>query len=258
MESALHYSTFWLLSFAVGVLVGLTSMGGAALVTPFLILFMGLRPVLAIGTDLVYSAVTKIAGAYVHWRQGTVDMQMVLQLATGSVPGGVAGVLLVRWLRTGGIDPDPYLRRAIGVVLLSVALVLIYRTFRRDYGLRGVNLLPRHDRRLAIFWGAVVGFAVGLTSVGSGSLIVPFLLFSYPMSPARAVGTDVFHAAVLVSATALLHAKAGHVQWELVPLLLTGSIPGVLLGSYIAPRSPVRSLRLGLSVVLFVTGAKLM
>lgn len=257
LEQMPQHLSYWLLSFAVGVLVGLTGMGGAALVTPFLILVIGLRPVLAIGTDLVYGAFTKIAGAWMHWRQGTVDMRMVRDLATGSVPAGVAGALLVHWLRSVGTDPDPYLRRAIGVVLFSVASILLYRTFWRDPQLNRVNLLRKHDRRVAILWGGVVGFAVGLTSVGSGSLIVPFLLLSYPMSPGRVVGTDVFHAAVLVSATALLHANLGHVEWKLIPMLLTGSIPGVLLGSYIAPRLPVRSLRLGLSVVLLVTGAKL-
>jgi len=257
VEPVSQHVTFWLLSFVVGVLVGLTSMGGAALVTPFLILFIGLRPVIAIGTDLVYSAFTKVAGAWMHWRQGTVDMRIVLRLATGSVPGGLAGVFLVHWLRTGGIDPDPYLRRAIGVVLLLVASLLLFRSFRIDSGLNHIKLFKRHDSRFAILWGAVVGFAVGLTSVGSGSLIAPFLLLSYPMAPARVVGTDVFHAAILVSATALLYANVGHVEWKLLPVLLTGSIPGVLLGSYIAPRLPARSLRLGLSVVLLVTGAKL-
>ena len=227
------------------------------MVTPFLILFVGLRPVLAIGTDLVYSAFTKLAGAWMHWRQGTVDMGMVVRLATGSVPGGIAGVLLVQWLRSGGMDPDPYLRRAIGVVLLLVASLLLYRTFWRDSALNRLSLAARPHGRLAIVWGAFVGFAVGLTSVGSGSLIAPFLLLSYPTAPARVVGTDVFHAAVLVSATAFLHANVGHVDWNLMPVLLMGSIPGVLLGSYIAPRLPVRSLRLGLSVVLLVMGAKL-
>jgi uncharacterized membrane protein YfcA len=257
VEPIYQQLTFWLLSFVVGVLVGLTSMGGAALVTPFLILFVGLRPVVAIGTDLVYSAFTKVAGAWMHWRQGTVDVRTVLHLASGSVPGGILGVLSIHWLRGSGLDPDPYLRRAIGFVLLLVALVLLARTFRHDSGTHPWNLLASRDRRFTILWGAMVGVAVGLTSVGSGSLIAPFLLLSFPMAPARVVGTDVFHAAVLVSATALLHANIGHVEWKLVPGLLTGSIPGVLLGSYIAPRLPVQTLRLGLSLVLLITGVKL-
>lgn len=257
VEFGTQHVSYWVLSFVVGVLVGLTSMGGAAVVTPFLILFVGLRPVLAIGTDLVYSAFTKVAGAWLHWRQGSVDMRMVVRLATGSVPGGVVGVFLVHWLRAGGIDPDPYLRRAIGIVLLLVAALLLYRTLRRDSGLNRLNLPSRHQRRIAVLWGAVVGFAVGLTSVGSGSLIAPFLLLSYPMAPARVVGTDLFHAAILVSATACLHSNMGDVEWKLMPLLLMGSVPGVLLGSYIAPRLPVRTLRLGLSVVLLALGVKL-
>jgi uncharacterized membrane protein YfcA len=114
-----------------------------------------------------------------------------------------------------------------------------------------------HAKTLTVIWGAIVGFAVGLTSVGSGSLIAPFLLMLYPNAPARVVGTDVFHAALLVTATAALHIQAGNVEWRLIPLLLAGAIPGVLLGSYLAPRLPARTLRVGLSVVLFTTGIKL-
>lgn len=113
-------------SFLVGMLVGLTSMGGAALVTPFLMLFVGLPPAPAIGTDLVYSAFTKIAGAWMHWRQGTVDRRMVGLLASGSLPGGILGSFLIHWLRNSGVDPNPHLRRAIGVVLVVVAITLLF------------------------------------------------------------------------------------------------------------------------------------
>lgn len=257
LQPVLQHSTLWLLSFLVGILVGLTSMGGAALVTPFLILFVGLKPALAIGTDLVYSAFTKVAGAWLHWRQGTVDLRTVLHLSMGSVPGGIAGVWLIHQIRESGVDPDPYLRRAIGVVLVIVSLTLFMRTLRRDLPQDSHNLLHRNQIRFTVLWGALVGFAVGLTSVGSGSLVAPYLLLLYPMAPARVVGTDVFHAAVLVSATALLHSQFGHVEWSLLPVLLAGSVPGVLLGSYLAPRLPIRTLRFGLSAVLLVTGVKL-
>jgi len=248
----------WLMSFLVGTLIGITGMGGAALMTPFLILIVGVRPVLAVGTDLVYSAITKIVGAAMHWRQNTVDLTTALRLACGSIPGGTIGVLAMNQLRRDGVDVDQWLRRAIGVLLVTVAIILLVRTLYT----KGPKLTPQflihHKTLWTIVWGAVVGFAVGLTSVGSGSLIVPFLIMLYPLAPARLVGTDVFHAALLVSATALLHMQAKHIEWRLLPVLLAGSIPGVLLGSYLAPRLPVRTMRVGLSLVLLATGVKLL
>lgn len=247
----------WLMSFMVGTLIGVTSMGGAALMTPFLILIVGVRPILAVGTDLAYSAVTKIVGAWMHWRQNTVDLRTALYMGCGSIPGGTIGVLAITQLRHQGADVDQWLRRAIGVVLVIVAVVLLFRTLYVKGPQTTPRLLERHKTMATIAWGAMVGFAVGLTSVGSGSLIVPFLIMLYPAMPARMVGTDVFHAALLVSATALLHMQAQHVEWRLLPILLAGSIPGVLLGSYLAPRLPVRTMRVGLSLVLLTTGVKL-
>lgn len=243
------------MSFLVGILVGLTSMGGAALMTPFLILAVGVRPVLAVGTDLIYGAISKCAGAYMHWRQGTVDLRVVKRLALGSVPGSVVGFWLVQRLHLNGVDVDAYLRRAIGGVLVAVAILILIRSFAKVPAAPARVL--RYERPLTIGWGAMVGLAVGLTSVGSGSLIAPFLLALYPAVPSRVVGTDLFQSWILVTAAGLMHWQAGHVQWRLMPLLLAGSVPGVLLGSYLAPRLPARTLRVGLSVVLFATGVKL-
>lgn len=248
--------SLFLMSFVVGCLTGLTSIGGAALMTPFLILLVGLTPGLAIGTDLVYSSFTKVAGAWMHWRQGTVDIRTVVHLASGSIPGGLVGVALIRQLRHSGLDPDPYLRRALGTVLLLVALTLLSRTIHRDLTIHR-GFWQRHERLVTILWGVAVGFTVGLTSVGSGVLLAPYLLILFPLAPARAVGTDLFHAALLVSATALAHAEIGQVEWRLLPPLLAGSIPGVLMGSYLAPRFAGRTLRLAVGIVLFATGVKL-
>ncbi|MBV9671151.1 MAG: sulfite exporter TauE/SafE family protein [Acidobacteriales bacterium] len=241
--------------FAVGVLIGLTSMGGAALMTPFLVLVAGVRPVLAVGTDLAYSAVTKIFGAWMHWRQGSIDFGTSFRLAMGSIPGGMLGVLSINWLRVTGHNVDKDVRRAIGIALTIVAVALILRAWRKNFGIE----LLRLERWpwLIPFWGFIVGFAVGLTSVGSGSLIAPLLICLYPESPVRAVGTDIFHACLLVIATATLHWSAGHVDWHLAAMLLIGSVPGVLLGSYLAPRLPQRGLRMGLGVVLLATALKM-
>jgi uncharacterized membrane protein YfcA len=232
-------------------------MGAAALVTPFLILTIGMRPVLAVGTDLVYSAITKMVGAWMHSRQGTVDLRTAFHLACGSIPAGTIGVLALTNLHRGGMDVDQLLRRAIGAVLVTVAAFLLARTICVRSPKTVYWRLTRHSAGWTVGWGAIVGFAVGLTSVGSGSLIVPFLLMLYPGAPARMVGTDVFHAALLVSVAAFLHIQANHVEWQVIPALLAGSVPGVLLGSYLAPRLPVRTLRVGLSLVLFAIGVKL-
>ncbi len=245
------------MSFVVGILVGLTSMGGAALMTPFLVLVAGMRPLLAVGTDLAYGAVTKIVGAWMHWKQGTVDIKVALQLACGSVPGGIIGFLTIGYCRHHGVNPEEYVRRAIGVVLVIGAVMMIYRALKGPLLETKSNFIKRHAIAATVAWGALIGVAVGVTSVGSGSLIAPFLIMLYPNSPSRVVGTDVFHAAILVSATGMLQAKAGNVEWPLVPILLAGSVPGVLVGSFLAPRLPARPLRMGLGLLLFATGVKL-
>lgn len=246
------------MSFGVGVLIGLTSMGGAALMAPFLILVVGIRPVTAVGTDLVYGAITKIVGAWVHLQQGTVDLPVVRKLAVGSVPGGIAGSMVVILLPHITHNADHYIQRAIGALLLMVAMVLLARilTFT-PAAIPSVRKLRFLQERGTIIWGAVVGFCVGATSVGSGSLLAPFLLLLYPSNTSRVVGTDVCHAAILVSVTGIAHATSGGVEWNLVPTLLMGSIPGVLLGSRLATRIPSRPLRTGLAALLLFTGYRM-
>jgi len=243
-----------LVGFLAGMLIGVTSMGGAALMTPFLILILGVRPVVAVGTDLAYSAITKIAGAWMHQREGTVDLGMVRRMAAGSILGSLLGVLALHDLERRGLVVDDYIRQALGVLLVLVAAHLLYRALWGRW-MPESTLNPL--RKSAALWGGLVGFAVGATSVGSGSLIAPFLIVLYPGQPARAVGTDVFHAAILVSVAAAGHIVSGNVDWPLAGALLVGSLPGVLLGSYAAARIPAKPLRVGLGVVLLVSGLKL-
>ena len=243
-----------IMSFFVGFMIGLTSMGGAALMTPFLILGGGLTPAIAVGTDLIYGAVTKWFGSLVHWRQGNIDVKLALRLACGSVPAGALGVLTVAYLQRHNVAVDTYLRRGLGVMLTLVAIIILIRAF-----------IPVSEKReqtraqgpLTIALGAVVGFAVGLTSIGSGSLMLPVLALLYGLPMARLVGTDVFHAAILVSATGLLHWGAGNVNWGLVPWLLMGSLPGVWMGSRLAAFLPQKMLRVGLALTLLATGVRL-
>jgi uncharacterized protein len=247
-------TTLPLTGFFVGVLVGLTGMGGGALMTPFLILVVGTRPVVAVGSDLAYGAITKLAGAFLHWRQGTVDFALVKRLARGSVPGGLIAALSVQWMPRSGVDADWGVRRALGIVLILVALVLLARLL----GLLKVAVPERWratiQGRGTVVAGAIVGVLVGITSVGSGSLLVPFLVSAFSLTTAEVVGTDVFHAAILVTVTAFAHAQGGGVDWNLVTTLLVGSIPGVALGTWIAPRVPASALRLGLASLLLITG----
>ena len=240
--------------FVVGLLIGLTGMGGGALMTPFLISVVGVGPVMAVGTDLIYSAVTKIVGAWLHVRQRTVDIGLVRRLALGSIPGGLLAVASIDLLRGAGVDADVAVRRALGAVLVLVAFVMLCRVF---FGTE--RPLPERWRRVLEGWGTmvagfVVGALVGFTSVGSGALLVPFLVCVFPLSPARVVGTDVFHAAILVTVTGVAHAHGGAVDWPLVVTLLLGSIPGISIGTWMAPRAPVRALRLGLASLLLITG----
>ena len=247
-----------LMSFGVGVLIGLTSMGGAALMAPFLILVLGVRPVTAVGTDLAYGAVTKITGAWVHLRQGTVDLPTVRKLATGSVPAGILGSIAVILLPRVTHQAQFYVQKAIGALLVIVALILVVRLLvpATDTVL-SVRRQKFFEGRGTVIWGAVVGFCVGATSVGSGSLLTPFLMMLFPFKPSKVVGTDIVHAAVLVSVTGLVHAGASGVEWSLVPWLLAGSIPGVLLGSRLAVSIPPRPLRTLLAALLLVTGYRM-
>jgi len=233
-------------------------MGGGAVMTPFLISVVGVGPVVAVGTDLVYSAATKIVGAWLHTRQRTVDFVLVKRLAIGSVPAGLAAVAAIGFLPAAGVDADLAVRRALGAVLILVALVMLCRIFATREGTLTERWRTALEGRGTIVAGIVVGALVGFTSVGSGALLVPFLICVYPLSPARVVGTDVFHAAILVSVTGLAHAQGGSVDWPLAATLLAGSIPGVTIGTWIAPRAPVRVLRAGLASLLLLTGFSLM
>lgn len=244
------------ISFVVGILIGLTSMGGAAVMTPVLILVGGVSPVLAVGTDLVYTSITKMAAACLHFRRRTVDLQTVLYLACGSLPAGALGFCVVSNLHNHGINTDVYVKHTIGVVLVVVALILLFRTFYRRDALPA-GLPARYLTALTVGWGVLGGFAVGMTSVGSGSIIAPFLMLLFPKKPAQVVGTDVVHAALLVTTTALLYIGTNRVEWRLVPILLAGALPGVYLGTCLATRLPARSLRVALSMLLLITGIKL-
>jgi uncharacterized membrane protein YfcA len=251
-----EHAALLLMGFGVGFLVGLTGMGGAALMTPFLILVLRRRPGIAIGTDLVYASVTKILGAVIHAKQGMVDWPVARALMRGSVPAGIAGALAVHAM--GRLSPaaDRYLRDAIGFTLLAVTAALALRgSWGRAKPVEWSS--PRRRALATAGFGALVGGVIGFTSIGSGALILPFLIWAYDIPAARLVGTDILHAAILLSATGAFFIGFGAVEWGILPWLLAGSLPGVAFGSRLAPRVPERALRAILIAVLLLSAWKL-
>jgi uncharacterized membrane protein YfcA len=238
----------------VGILVGTTGMGGGSLMTPLLILVFGIQPVVAVGSDLAYAAITKTAGGLMHFRRGRVQTNLAWWLALGSCPGAVAGVILLDRL---GLE-DILVPLIASALLLTGALVLyraLMRTSRRER--QTVELETRH-KVAAVLLGASVGFLLGLTSAGSGTLIAVGLIVGFRMAPRNVVGTDVFHAAILLWVAAIAHLFSGNVDVGLTATILIGSLPGVWLGTQLSDRLPERGLRPALGVVLLASGLALL
>jgi uncharacterized membrane protein YfcA len=240
--------------FGVGILIGLTGIGGGSLMTPLLVLFAGISPVVAIGTDLAYGAITKTLGGWRHLRKGTVDVGVSKWLAVGSVPGAIVGVWLLDRLQAAyGDSFQPVLLGAIAAALLIVALTILGRAlFMPKLVAREVEAIEQTTRTkvTAVSLGAVLGLILGVTSVGSGALIGLALILVFKLTPHRVVGTDVFHAAILLWAAGLAHLVSGNVDFVLMGTILVGSLPGVLVGTHFVTRVPATVLRPVLGCVL--------
>jgi uncharacterized membrane protein YfcA len=245
----------------VGALVGLTGVGGGSLLTPLLILFFDVKPVTAVGTDLLYGAITKTAGGYKHYTQHTVDVPLAWWMAIGSVPAAILGVVTLELLEGSlGADFDDILLAAVaGAVLFAGLAVLARAVFagKLAKGERDSVPLTRRHKVAAIVVGAFVGFVLGVTSVGSGALIGVALILAFRLTPRRIVGTDVFHAAILLWAAAAAHLVSQNVDLALAANLLIGSIPGIWIGSHASVRLPVAALRAALATVLVASGVAL-
>jgi uncharacterized protein len=245
----------------VGILVGMTGIGGGSLMTPMLILVFGVTPVTAIGTDLAYAAVTKTVGGYKHLKQKTVDLTLSTWMAFGSVPAAIGGVyvltLLEDWL--GRDFEDAVIAILAGALLLTGAATLV-RAFLKSMHERERDTIEmeRRHKVAAVVLGVCVGFVLGVTSAGSGALIAVGLILLFRLSPQRVVGTDVFHAAILLWAAGLAHVIAGNVDFGLAGTILLGSVPGVWLGSHWSVRVEPAVLRTTLAVVLIGAGLALL
>jgi uncharacterized membrane protein YfcA len=261
----------WLLAaaaFGIGIVVGLTGMGGGALMTPVLVLFFDVPPLTAVSSDLVASAVMKPVGSIVHLRRGTVHMGLVKWLCIGSVPAAFGSVMLAGSL--GGDDMQAVIRRALGAALLLSAAGLMVRAYNRlaeHARIRDGRAAPLPQGRPRVevrplpvlLVGIVGGAVVGMTSVGSGSLIIIALMALYPrLKASELVGTDLVQAVPLVAAAALGHLLFGDFQLPLTTSLLVGSIPGVWLGAHLSARAPGGLVRRVLAFVLLASGLKLL
>ena len=246
---------FALAGFGVGILVGLTGMGGGSIVAPLLILVFRVQPVVAVGTDLVYMAVTKFFGAWQHHRLGNVDYRLAGLLALGSIPGALLGLLLLAlWSDNRGFSSDTLITRMLAAVLLLVGASLLF--FRKTLA------APSHSRPsrplLVPVLGAIVGFLVALTSVGSGALFLLLIIALYALPMKRVVGTDIFHGVVLVSVAGMGHMFIGNVDYAIAGSLLLGSVPGVIVGSKLTAILSEKKLATSVGLVLLGVGARLL
>jgi uncharacterized protein len=244
----------------IGMLVGMTGMGGASLMTPMLIIVFGISPVTAIGTDIFYAAITKSVGGVQHLRMKTVHRGLAFWLAVGSVPSALLGVWVIELLqRRYGDDLDQLVLGMLGGALLVVGAATLLRSVFLSHVIQeryAMHLYARHIVA-AVVLGMMTGFVIGLTSAGSGTLIAVGLIAIFRLVPQRVVGTDIFHAAVLLWAAGIAHWIGGNVDFVLAGNILIGSVPGVLLGGMLAVRAPQRFLRNALAVVLIASGTAL-
>jgi uncharacterized protein len=252
-----------LFGFGVGLLVGTTGMGGGSLMTPLLILVFGIKPVVAIGTDLAYAAVTKTVGGYRHLRKGAVDMGIALWLGTGSIPGALGGVVVLDRLHAAyGEAIDTWVLGAVAAALAVTGVLVVARALflpkvlarERDT----IAPLETRHKVAACVLGLTVGFVLGVTSAGSGTLIAVGLIVLFRLKPRRVVGTDVFHAAILLWVAGAAHFVSGNVDLGLAGTILLGSIPGVWIGTNLATRLPESGLRPTLGIVLIASSLGLL
>ena len=254
---------YMLSGLVVGCLVGMTGVGGGSLMTPLLVLGFGVSPVTAVGTDLLYAALTKSAGVWFHARRGTVEWRIVGLMAAGSIPAALATIGVLRQFAAKPVHLSASITFSLGIALVLTALSLIFRDKLRRLRLarqapETVARPARGSAAATVFIGALLGALVALSSVGAGALGVVALVFLYPALPLlRVVGTDIAHAVPLTLVAGLGYAHLGVVDYGLLGSLLLGSLPGIWIGSHLSLRIPERALRNVMAGVLTLVGLKL-
>jgi hypothetical protein len=261
----MHEFAFILSGFAVGLIVGLTGVGGGSLMTPLLIFGFGIKPYMAIGTDLLFAAFTKMGGTVSLARRRLVPWRLVAALSMGSIPAALATLYVLHWMGPANPLVQKTMTLTLGVALLMTALATMYKAIRGKQVPRQIApdqlasaTRPRHWS-LPLFFGALIGTLVTLTSVGAGAIGVTALMLLYPLLPLpRIVAADIAYAVPLTLVAGLGHASLGSVDWPLLGLLLTGSLPGIWLGSQLVHKTPDRVIRSLLSLLLAYAGVKLL
>jgi uncharacterized protein len=247
-----------LIGTVVGILVGLTGLGSGVLLLPVLIFGLGIPPIVAVGSDAAFSALTKLGAGFLHWRQGTVNWRLVRALAFGSIPGAFGGVLFLAHLRAVyGNGVNDILKSIIGVLLVFIPLLLLSQGMFSKPALTMSQLMPSSGIGVSLI-GLFAGFLVGVSSVGSGTIVLLLLVLLIHCSPAVLVGTDIIHAVILTGFTSLLYLRLGTVDFRLVMALLIGSIPGALIGVRLSTQLPSPWLKKVLCVALLAAGLRML
>lgn len=243
----------------VGTLVGLTGLGGGMVLLPLLISVLGVPPIIAVGSDALINCITKVGAGLLHWRQGNVSWPLVSALAYGSIPGAIVGVLFLRHLRTVyGSGVNDFLKMVIGLLLVIIPVAYL---LKRGPAPSRASADAIHHAKYHVgitIIGFIAGILVGVTSIGSGSVILMLLMVFYGFLPSLMVGTDIVHAVFLAGLTGLLQLGFGNVDLVLVGCVLLGSIPGGLLGAYLTRYLPAHRFRQMLCTILVVVGARML
>lgn len=258
----LHIELVYILcGLAVGFIVGMTGVGGGSLMTPIL-LYFGVSPSTAVGTDLLYAAITKSSGIYVHQKKRNIDWRITFLLAAGSVPAALLTLAVIHHIGFDSKSVDSMIKTALGVTMMLTALAIVLKQHLLDWSHRRDAIFTRMNNRQrevsTVLVGMLLGAVVTITSIGAGALGTVALFILYPMLPtARLVGTEIAHAVPLTLVAGLGHAGVGNVNWELLLNLLLGSLPGIYVGSHLPTAVPDSVMRPALASMLLLVGAKL-
>ncbi|MBI2715110.1 MAG: sulfite exporter TauE/SafE family protein [Rhizobiales bacterium] len=245
--------------FVVGMLVGMTGVGGGALMTPILILLFGIHPAAAVGTDLLYAAATKAGGSLMHGYARSIDWRVVKRLASGSVPATLVTLAVLSHFNLRGEAAGSLITLVLSVALFATALVLVFGgSIVAAYRTHVQELDAQRTATTTVLVGALLGVMVSISSVGAGAIGVVALVLLYPHMPiAKIVGSDIAHAVPLTLIAGLGHWMMGSVDWHIIASLLVGSLPGIVLGSYFANRVPERTLQVVLAITLFTVASRI-
>ena len=255
--------SFTIAGFVVGFIIGLTGVGGGSLMTPVLVLVFSIKPSIAVGTDLLYAAITKAGGIFSHQKQGTIDWRVVRLLSAGSIPAALSAVFILKQLARMGINYEPIITSMLSIALILTSLVILFKSQLQSLGktepFQFIRIIHRKLRApMTILAGVIIGILVTFSSVGAGALGAAFLFFLYPrFSTVRIVGTDLAHAIPITAIAGLGHWHLGSVDFQLLLSLIIGSLPGIYLGSHTGVQLPEKLMRMLLALMLLLIGGRL-